>query len=101
MASSELAERLVQFDRQLAYDVLGLIVERLGGPRSDGDEPDLAASRDYLANVSTGPRLAQISDVSEPPQATAHWKTEFRQDNRLRELGLELTELLGGPRAVS
>jgi hypothetical protein len=92
-AAHDLARNLLGYDRRLAEGVLELIVAELGGPLDDA-ETDVAGARAFLANVPAGPRLARVSDVSEAPSTTEEWKSEFRHENRLRELGLELANVL-------
>ena len=81
----ELAERLVQYDRAFAGDVMQLIVEQLDGPPADG-EPDAARAHAFLAR-------ADASNVDEP-KTTTEWKHEWARRERLRTLGLLLAELL-------
>ncbi len=71
----DLAERLVQYDRELATDVVHVIVERLGGPQRDGDGA-LARAHAFLAR-------ADASSVDEP-KTTSEWKLEWAQRERSR-----------------
>ena len=81
----ELAARLVQYDRELAADVVHLVVDRLGGPQSAGDG-GLARAHAFLAR-------ADASTVDEP-KTTSEWKLEWAQRERLRSLGLLLADML-------
>ena len=81
----ELADRLVQYDRDFAAEVVQLIVDHLGGPQSNG-EPNVGRAHSFLARADAA--------VSDEPTTTAQWKLEFAQRERLRQLGLRVTELL-------
>jgi hypothetical protein len=82
----ELAERLVQYDPLFAAAVVQLIVDQLGGPPAD-DGPDLGRAHSFLARPDA-------AATGEQPTTTAEWKLEFAQKERLRQLGLLVSELL-------
>jgi hypothetical protein len=81
--AGNLARRLVDYDPELAAGVLGLIVERLGGPR---EETDTARLQTFLSRAGSGD--------DERAKTTVEWKAGFAQNERLRALGAELAELL-------
>ncbi len=93
--SLELAQRLVEYDDELAADVLALVCEQLGGPAADG-EPDVEKMRTFLAqaDAATSSRLSRLSDVADAPSTTDEWKSEFHHFERMRRLGLALAEAL-------
>ena len=82
----ELAERLVRYDRDLAADVVQLIVEQLDGPRADGRR-DMAKAHAFLVR-------SDVASGGAEPKTTAEWKVEFARRERLRALGLLLAEML-------
>ena len=81
----QLAQLLVAYDRGLAERVAELVVAALGGPPASArDEP--ARLHAWLARVdAAGPN---------EPVTTAEWKLDFAHRERLRQLGLHVTELL-------
>lgn len=84
MTGADLAEALADYDLQLAEQVLRSIVRELGGPE-DADARRLQA---FLA-------VPQPTE-DEPRRTTGIWKIEFARDERLRELGLSLAQLVRG-----
>ena len=95
-AAAGVAARLVSFDERLARDVLERICEDLGGPASEVERPDVEEMRAFLASAEVGHRgrASDLGDVSDSPSSTAEWKTEFAHLERLRTLGLELSQRL-------
>ncbi|MBW3593613.1 MAG: hypothetical protein KY396_07950 [Actinobacteria bacterium] len=95
-AAAEIAERLVAFDERLARDLLGRICADLGGPAAEEAEPDVEEMRSFLASAEVGHRgpLSRLGDVDDSPASTAEWKTEFAHFERMRALGLELSQRL-------
>lgn len=93
--TAELAQRLVEFDERLAGEILELICEQLGGPAERG-RADVRGMRNFLASadVAHSRPLSRLSDVGDAPSTTSEWKTEFSHFERLRTLGLALSELL-------
>ena len=83
--AEELASLLVAYDRGLAERVAELVVAALGGPPASArDEPGrLYAWLEQFG--SSGPN---------EPVTTAEWKLDFAHRERLRQLGLHVTELL-------
>jgi hypothetical protein len=83
--AEQLADLLVSYDRGLAERVAELLVAALGGPP--------ASARDEPGRLYTW--LAQHG-ASSPPESvtTAEWKLDFAHRERLRQLGLCVTELL-------
>ena len=83
--AEQLAELLVSYDRGLAERVAELVVAALGGPPASArDDPGRLHS--WLAQYgSSGPR---------EPATTAEWKLDFAHRERLRQLGLHVTERL-------
>jgi hypothetical protein len=84
---TSLARRLIAFDPVLARKTLELLVVELGGPHADGD---LAQVRGFLQH---GESFA-APDVGDPRSSTREWKADFAHRENMRELALELTELL-------
>ena len=80
--AGNLARRIVDYDRDFAAAVLGLIGGELGAPDGERDPERLHS---YLARVSAD---------SEVARSTVEWKAGFARRERLRALGLELAELL-------
>ena len=91
----ELAQRLVEYDDELAADVLALVCEQLGGPAADG-VTDLDKMRTFLAqaDVARSSRLSRLSDVAEAPSTTDEWKSEFHHSERMRRFRLAPAEAL-------
>ena len=88
----DLAEGLVEYDRELAVDVLAAVYDRLDGPKSE-PPPSPQQIRTFLANPNPSPR-----DLDKP---TREWKIAFGEVERARAFGLALAELLAaGPRAA-
>jgi hypothetical protein len=85
----DLADRLVEYDRRFALDIVGLVVARLGGP-ADGSA-DLPRLHSFLA------RTDAAATQDEPSKTTAQWKLDFAHQERLRLLGLLVAELLHQP----
>jgi len=85
---TSLARRLIAFDPLLARRTLAMLLEELGGPRPDDD---LAHARGFLQH---GESFA-APDVGDPRSSTREWKTDFAHRENMRELALELVELLG------
>ncbi len=85
--AEQLADLLVSYDRGLAERVAELVVAALGGPPASArDEP--GRLHGWLAQYgSSGPS---------EPVTTAEWKLDFAHRERLRQLGLHVTELLEG-----
>ena len=84
--AEQLAELLVSYDRGLAERVAELVVAALGGPTLSArdDAPRLYV---WLAqHGSSGPQETVT---------TAEWKLDFAHRERLRQLGLHITDLLG------
>ena len=88
---TSLARRLIAFDPLLARRTLAMLVEELGGPRDAGVQ-DLARMRGFLLQGDT----FVAPDVGDPRTSTREWKTDFAHRENMRELALELAELLGG-----
>ena len=86
-AGAELAQALVDYDRQLAFDLLERICEELGGPASQGTN-DVEGMRSFL----TSPRATGSGD--DLTTTTAEWKRSFGHHERARALGLALAERL-------
>jgi hypothetical protein len=92
---SEVADRLISYDRRLAADVLELVVQQLGGPVANGRH-DIWHSRQYLAQleVARTPRLVRLSDPTKGDSSNAEWKAEFAHAEHLRALGAALADAL-------
>ena len=88
---TSLARRLIAFDPLLARRTLAMLVEELGGPRDAGVQ-DLARMRGFLLQADS----FAAPDVGDPRTSTREWKTDFAHRENMRELALELAELLGG-----
>jgi hypothetical protein len=84
---TSLARRLIAFDPLVARRTLELLLTELGGPRPDGD---LAHVRGFLQH---GENFA-APDVGDPRSSTLEWKADFAHRENMRELALELAELL-------
>ena len=84
---TSLARRLIAFDPVLARRTLEMLVAELGGLRGDGD---LANIRGFLQH---GESFA-APDVGDPRSSTQEWKADFAHRENIRELALELAELL-------
>lgn len=97
--TADLARRLVDYDERLARDVLELVCARLGGPAEEGGA-DVETMRSFLANadVARSQPLSRLGDVGDAPSTTSEWKTEFSHVERMRTLGLALSDLLGADR---
>ena len=80
----ELAEALVDYDLLLAEKVLRFVARELGGP----EDADVRRLQAFFA-------VPQPTEA-EPRRATGIWKIEFARDERLRELGLSLAQLVRG-----
>lgn len=80
--ADELAQSLVDYDLQLAENVLRTVAEDLGGPA----DADLRRLQSFFAV----PSVAE----EEPRRATGIWKIDFARHERLRELGLALSQLV-------
>ena len=92
--SEELARRLVEYDEQLASDLLETICIRLGGPGASGIR-QVGKVREFLSDPSAA-RLRSLSRLGDVDAATstAEWKSEFGRSERLRTLGLALVQRL-------
>jgi hypothetical protein len=86
-AGAELAQALVDYDRQLAFDLLERICEELGGPASHGNN-DVDAMRSFLSS----PRATGAGD--DMTTTTEEWKRSFGHLERARALGMALAERL-------
>jgi hypothetical protein len=84
---TSLARRLVAFDAVLARRTLAMLVEELGGPHA-GD--DVARARGFLQHAES----FAAPDVGDPRTSTREWKADFAHRENMRELALELAELL-------
>ena len=85
---TSLARRLIAFDPLLARRTLEMLVAELGGPRPvDGD---LAHVRGFLQGGET----FAAPDIGDPRSSTQEWKADFAHRENMRELALELAELL-------
>ena len=93
--TAELAERLVDYDERLAYEILELVVSSLGGPAPDGRH-DVERLRGYLSQLDVGHSrpLTRLGDVTDSPATTEEWKTEFHHFERMKALGLALADRL-------
>jgi hypothetical protein len=80
--AEELAQSLVDYDLQLAEKILRAVAEDLGGPA----DADLRRLQTFFAV----PSVAE----EEPRRATGIWKIDFARFERLRELGLALSQLV-------
>ena len=94
--TAEIAQRLVDYDERFAREVLELICTQLGGPAQDDEDPSVDEMRTFLAktDVAHTRPLSRLGDVSDAPSTTSEWKTEFSYYERLRTLGLALSERL-------
>jgi hypothetical protein len=90
---TSLARRLIAFDPLLARRTLELLVEELGGPRLRPDG-DLGRVRGFLQQSES----FAAPEVGDPRSSTREWKADFAHRENMRELALELTELLGAAR---
>ena len=90
-AGRELAQALVDYDRQLAKDLLERICEELGGPASQGH-----ATVEEMRSFLTSPRATGEGD--DMAKTTDEWKRSFGHRDRARSLGVALAELLTPPR---
>ncbi len=90
-AGRELAQALVDYDQQLAKDLLERICEELGAPASEG-HASVAEMRSFL----TSPRAT--GDGNDMSVTTKEWKRGFGHRDRARALGVALAELLTPPR---
>jgi hypothetical protein len=88
---TSLARRLIAFDPLLARRTLAMLVEELGGPRSGSDGDHLARVRGFLQHAES----FSAPDVGDPRTSTREWKTDFAHRENMRELALELADLLG------
>jgi hypothetical protein len=88
---SNLARRLIAYDRLLAGRILAMLVEELGGPRAAGGEPDVARLRSFLAQTES----FVAPEVGDPRTTTREWKADFAHRESIRTLARELAELLG------
>jgi hypothetical protein len=86
---TSLARRLIAFDPLLARRTLAMLVEELGGSPDAGAQ-DLARVRGFLVQ----PDSFIAPDVGDPRTSTREWKTDFAHRENMRELALELAELL-------
>jgi hypothetical protein len=88
---TSLARRLIAFDPLLARRTLAMLVEELGGPRAGSDGLEVAQLRSFLLHVEN----FAAPEVGDPRTSTREWKTDFAHRENMRELALELAELLG------
>jgi hypothetical protein len=87
---TSLARRLVAFDGLLARRTLAMLVEELGGPRVGSDGDGVARARGYLQHAES----FAAPEVGDPRTSTREWKADFAHRENMRELALELAELL-------
>jgi hypothetical protein len=87
---TSLARRLIAFDPLLARRTLAMLVEELGGPRAGSDADELAHVRGFLQHAET----FAAPDVGDPRSSTREWKADFAHRENMRELALELADLL-------
>jgi hypothetical protein len=84
---SNLARRLIAYDRVLARRILVLLVEDLGGPRAVDGELDIPRMRSFLDSFAA-------PEVGDPRKTTQEWKDDFAHRESMRALADELLELL-------
>lgn len=92
--ASNLARRLIAYDPQLARRILAMLVEELGGPPADKDDPDLAPVRGFLFQAES----FFAPEVGDPRTSTREWKTDLAHRESARTLARELVELLAQSR---